>query len=198
VEEPGALYIALGCVKPAYQDGVVGMKTMFRFREIALARGLSTIYAVHEPLEFNLARLYYGRIGYRGCGYSLDAGAAAIPMDKMKARWELDSPRVSAKLAGAKTEPLSRMLEDSPIARADRLPDAPRVLVELPPDFLALKRDDPAQAARVRQETRAILDELVNNRKYAVSDCVTGKMDGERRTFYVLEQPSAAQSSIRR
>jgi predicted GNAT superfamily acetyltransferase len=133
--------------------------------------------------------LYYGGIGFLSIKYKVDASIGQVSSDKLLARWKFDSRRVLGKLAGGAKRNLAETLANCPVATAEDFPDAAEVLMPLPQNFAGLKKVDPAEATRIRLESRVILDEYINKRKYCIVDCVSGNDSGERKSFYVLARP---------
>jgi predicted GNAT superfamily acetyltransferase len=184
-----SVYAAAGGLLQEYQDGLLGFKMILKMRDAAMSRGLTAMYGVHEPIDSSLSRLYYGGLGYSGFKYNIDVGNDSIPSDKLLYKWVFDSPQTREKLAGRGKRKLEETKDTCPVVSVDDWPDAAEVLMPLPPDFIRLKIDDPSAAARIRLESRAILNEYINKRKYVIADCVTGKVSGERKSFYVLARP---------
>jgi predicted GNAT superfamily acetyltransferase len=74
----------------------------------------------------------------------------------------------------------------------DGLPDANRLLVEVPPSIQAIKRADPALALAWRLHTRAIF-ETCFAAGYAAVDFLAETAGGVRRNFYLLERGREAE-----
>jgi predicted GNAT superfamily acetyltransferase len=183
-----SVYTVLLGIQPAYQAGIYGYKLLLKFREIASSRGIETMYGVFEPLEANLARLYVGGVGFIPTEYFVDVSDAQVPSDKFLFRWDFDSPHTQKKLGHSTKPAFAEVFDSTLLALTNNFPDEPRIFVEIPGDWLQTKTADPESARFWRLQTRAILAEYVNHRHYTVIDCLSGKVAGERKTYYVLEK----------
>ncbi len=151
-------YSHMMAVDPAYQNHGVGAQLKWSQRERALAEGRTFIKWTFEPMRarnahFNLNRLGVAireySVNFYGTDYNTSpgekaAGVIGFDSDRLFANWELNSPRVEALAQRAEFS-----LDES--ARA----------VEIPADFSALLKSDPATAKdevlRVRQEFQSAL-----------------------------------------
>lgn len=182
------VHVALGGVLPAWQAGPCGYRLLLAFRQAAMARGLKAMSALHDPLEEHLARLYYGGIGYQGYGYHSADTSATVPADKVLARWDFTSPHTLAKLARHTPCSLVEMLAKVPLVHAGAFVDAPRVLFLVPNNFSQLKAEQESIAATVRLECRMVFHEYLNCRGYVITDCISGRINGLRRSYYLMEK----------
>lgn len=187
-----SVYTVLLGILPEYQSGIYGYKLLLKFREIGLSKGVRTMYGVFEPLESNLARLYMGGVGFVATQYNIDTSDTPIPSDKFLFKWDFDSAHTEDKLAGGRKNSLDEIMGSTPLATAADMPDAGRVLIEIPVDWLELKQSEPGAARRFRLDSRLILDTYVNQRKYHVTGCYSGKAEGGRKTYYLLEKQSTS------
>lgn len=131
-------------------------------REVLLGRQVRTIYWTFEPLDAKNAYINFVRLGVIARRYRIDMYGSqtdsplhqGIGTDRLIVEWQLDSPRVKARLDGR------------PIARAHA-----DVQIEIPLDIHAIKTTD-AQAARDwRERTRAAFIDYLE-RGYVVVDFV--------------------------
>jgi predicted GNAT superfamily acetyltransferase len=130
-------------VLPEYQSRGIGRLLKLAQREEALARGIDRIEWTFDPLEvrnayFNIARL--GAIIRRYVpnfyGDSSSPLHANLPTDRLVAEWRLKSPRVLARIAGAKEE------------------SAHEVTISLPRNMSALRRSQPSTVAEIQSRMR--------------------------------------------
>ena len=138
-------YSHMMAVAPGQQNRGVGARLKWAQREHALAEGRRLIRWTWEPMRarnahFNLNRLGVVVRAYAADFYGTDYAATpeeqgarrGLASDRLSAEWELRSPRVEALARGQ--QPAS--------------PGAPAAAVEIPPDWNALVRQDPAAARR--------------------------------------------------
>lgn len=191
-------------VHPQWRDAGIGYALKCAQREKILAQQLDLITWTYDPLlsrnaQLNIARLgavchTYLREVYGDMRDGLNAGLAS---DRFQVDWWIDSPRVAERIkAGAapRLESLEKLPRLYPvlakknfIAPADS-PPAPtesRFLVEIPPDFLALKAADFPLARDWRFFTREVF-ETCFQAGYSLSDFFY--MPHPARSFYLLEQ----------
>lgn len=148
----------VAAVTPSARGGV-GFALKLAQRAVALDNGVSEVRWTYDPLirrnaHLNLEKLgatvrafhpdFYGRLD--------DAISGADRSDRFEVSWQLDTPEVSDAIARS-------------LARAGRLKDYTRPIVpvhdhgirfELPPDFEALRHDDPDAATEFREASRAV------------------------------------------
>lgn len=163
---PQSSYTSMLAVLPEYQEGMFGFKLLAEYRNVAMARGLETMFGVYDPLNLALARLYAGGVGFVG---------TELLGDKLLFRWDFRSEHTVAKLNRDKPSRDPLVPGTSPVARSDFLPDEPEVL-------FALSGDGEEQ----RAEARVVLGEYLNQRGYQITDCLTVRIEGERKSYYVL------------
>ena len=141
-----------------YQNLGVGAKLKWAQRARALSEGRDFIKWTFEPLRGRNAHFNLNRLGvvirdyavnFYGTDYVTNpveksAGVSGMDSDRLFASWELHSPRVAALAAGV----------------AKQLPE-PDEVIEIPADFSALLKADPATAKReqlrVREEFLTVL-----------------------------------------
>lgn len=199
-------------VHPDYRNTGIGYALKCFQREFVLSQGLDRITWTYDPLLARNARLNIARLGavcrtyFRNLyGAMQDDLNAGLPSDRFQVDWWIASERVTDRVAGkARARPtLSALLLAgatllNPPASTGR-PEPPDLgsgaalagevlLIEIPPDFLALKAADPAMALRWRLATRDAFETLFE-RGFAVTDFVSGAGPSPR-TAYVLTRPA--------
>ncbi|MEV5407289.1 GNAT family N-acetyltransferase [Thermopolyspora sp. NPDC052614] len=173
----------------------IGLALKLHQREWALARGIERITWTYDPLVrrnayFNLVKLGARPEEYLPSFYGPmeDAINAGDETDRMLAVWRLNAPHVAA---AARREPYPVVVPRDAVVgleSRDGRPvvgrwDAPVVLVEVPPDITAMRREDPGAAKAWR---------------YALRDTLCGLLgDGARiigfhnKSYYVVERSQA-------
>jgi len=145
-------------------------------RRHCLAQGAAVMTWTMDPLEARNARFNFSSLGAFARDYHRDFYGpmpdklnAGLPSDRFTVEWPIQSGQVDRRLAGAATGPtleevearsvryLLRATDDRP---SDLVPPAgePQLLLEIPPDIQALKRQDPALALAWRYTVRAALE----------------------------------------
>lgn len=182
-------------VHPDYRNTGLGFALKCFQRERVLSQGLDRITWTYDPLLARNARLNIGKLGatcstyFRDLyGEMHDALSAGLPSDRFQVDWWIRSEPVAARLGG-KTEARSSLTallaRDAVLLNPPSPPDqlsppeldlrrvqaGSIVLVEIPPDFLALKAVDPVLALRWRLATRQVFETLFG-RGFAVMDFV--------------------------
>jgi predicted GNAT superfamily acetyltransferase len=151
-------YSHMMAVAADYQNLGVGAQLKWAQRARALSEGRDFIKWTFEPLRGRNAHFNLNRLGvvirdyavnFYGTDYVTNpveksAGVSGMDSDRLFASWELHSPRVEALAAGV----------------AEQLPE-PDEVIEIPADFSALLKSDPATAKReqlrVREEFLTVL-----------------------------------------
>ncbi|MCK5682309.1 hypothetical protein KAI46_16030 [bacterium] len=186
--EPDAAYGHMLGVLPEYRDSSIGLHMLQRNYELFRRDGISRCYTTYEPLESRNAYIYLNRLG--GCGiaykkahYYIDSGLhQGMPQDRflveMDVEYDLNQARESISLAEA--------LESYPIATSENMPDAKKVLVEIPATIHPLQDQDPDLALVWRMNTRAVFEEYIDNRGLVADEFLSELVDGKRRSFYLL------------
>jgi predicted GNAT superfamily acetyltransferase len=146
-------YSHMAAVREDFQSRGIGARLKWAQRERTLSEGRDFIKWTFDPVRARNAHFNLNRLGvvvrsyaadYYGTDYHAVAGlhgeAFGLPSDRLFAEWELRSPRVERAARGGR-----------PGHESD-----PAAVVEIPPDWSALMRDDTARArkelARVRAE----------------------------------------------
>jgi predicted GNAT superfamily acetyltransferase len=157
-------YSHMMAVTAEYQNRGLGARLKWAQRARALAEGRTFIKWTFEPTRARNAYFNLNRLGvvvreyavnFYGTDYVTNpaekaAGVRDMDSDRVFASWELRSPRVEALAAGAEPS----------------LPADPDRTIEIPADYSALLKSDPAtgkaQQLRIRDEfVKALRDGLV-------------------------------------
>lgn len=173
-------------VHPDARDRGIGFALKCHQRHTLLARGVVAAEWSFDPLEARNAHLNFNRLGGTAGEYIRDFyGASDSPLhaglatDRLIVTWDLDSERVRQRLTGLDLPPRPEALVDVPVLNpangagdeASYVPDAPRLLIRIPPSLQELKARDIALAAEWRVTTRAALETCLA-RGYIVTDAV--------------------------
>ena len=93
-------------VRAAYRNRGLGAQLKWEQRREALSRGIRRMEWTFDPLEIKNAFLNLHKLGavarsYRANFYGVSSShlQGGLPTDRLLAEWELDSPRVAARLA---------------------------------------------------------------------------------------------------
>lgn len=201
-------------VTPRYRGRGIGEALKRRQRDFVLEQGLDLITWTYDPLEGRNAHLNIRKLGavcqtlIRNLyGEMQDALNAGLPTDRFQVDWWIRSPRVESRFSD-KTPSPPITLDDllgggAALVNEVELDDAglpatlnwephrqATVLIEIPPDFQAIKQANITLARDWRLLTRALFEEYFED-GYAVVDFVSEVRDGRRRSFYVLEHSQA-------
>ncbi|HVS83038.1 MAG TPA: GNAT family N-acetyltransferase [Pyrinomonadaceae bacterium] len=174
-------YSHMMAVAAEYQNHGIGGRLKWAQRARALSEGRDLIRWTFEPTRARNAHFNLNRLGvvvrdyavnFYGADYVTNpaekaAGVSGMDSDRLFASWELYSPRVEALAAGAKYP----------------LPE-PERKIEIPTDYSALLKSDPAagkrEQLRVREEfLRALGDGLV---------CRAFERDAEKPRYLFYEE----------
>jgi predicted GNAT superfamily acetyltransferase len=184
-----SVYVVLMGILPEYQNKIYGYKLSLKFREIALSKGLETMYCVFDPILSNLARIYCTSLGFTGIKYEEDNSVFNdnfIPNDKLLVKWNFNAQTTINKINCVKIK--LNVFDKNLIASSDNWPELPVIYVEIPDNFGQIKSSNFKSALQWRISTREILSEYINNRHYILSDCYSIKINQERKTYYLLEK----------
>ena len=197
-------------VHPQARNRSIGFRLKLAQRQAILRQGIRLATWTYDPLlslnaHLNIRRLgavcrSYLREAYGPMRDGLNAGLAS---DRFDVEWWVTSKRVEARLE-ARRAPLdlahfldagAQKLNPSGL-RHDGWPEPPRqgeppesnlVLVEIPPDFQALKAADLALARTWRGHSRSLFEALFHQ-GYLVTDFVFLRGETSPRAYYVLLQ----------
>jgi predicted GNAT superfamily acetyltransferase len=187
-----SIYVTIMGVKEEYQNKIYGFKLSLKFREIAINNGLTQMFCVFDPLSENLARLYCSKLGFVGYKFELDNNSESenlyIPEDKLTIRWNFNAENTINKISGKHFNSFDDIIQTYPIAQKSYQPEFPKILVEIPGNFDELKRYDIKKALELSLEFRLLLSEYINTKSYLVTDCITGKIQNKRKSYYLLEK----------
>jgi predicted GNAT superfamily acetyltransferase len=200
-------------VHPGYRGRGVGFKLKLAQREIVIDQGIRLATWTYDPLMSGNAHLNIRLLG-TVCGSYLcnvygdlrDDLNRGLPSDRFLVEWWLTSARVSARLDGSR-RPLDLAQFQSGgaqvlnAARPDRdglpqpadgysEPEGTFSLVEIPSDFLAIKRKDSQLALAWRLQSREIFERAFAA-GYIVTDFVHVTNDNYPRSYYLLSYGEA-------
>lgn len=190
-------------VHPDFRNAGIGYALKCFQRRYVLEQGLDHITWTYDPLLCSNAHLNIARLGAICCTYRRDLYGelrddlnVGLPTDRFQVDWWLTAPRVVERIEGKRPslpDLKHAQLFGPPTPAAIPAPDAlttsalpPVVLVEIPTNFLALKRHDPTQALAWRLHSRAIFETLFA-RSFVVTDFVQNPMP-QVQAAYVLQQ----------
>jgi len=195
-------------VDPEYRGQGIGLALKVAQREAVLRQGIRLITWTYDPLLSLNAHLNIRKLGAvcntyieNAYGQMRDALNVGIPSDRFEVDWWVTSRRVEQRLegsrapldlahflgAGAEKVNTSRLGENGLLYPGKEV-DEPRgtlALVEIPPDFLAIKREVPELALTWRMHTREIFKHLFD-RGYIVVDFIYLRGERYPRSYYLL------------
>ncbi|MBP7459778.1 MAG: GNAT family N-acetyltransferase, partial [Candidatus Delongbacteria bacterium] len=97
---PNTLYCMMLGTLPDYQHHGIGILLIRRLREAMIQRNIECLYAVYDPLDAGLGKLYFNLLGVTGIAYEIQsyqtaelAGPSAIPVDNLRIEWMIHHPR---------------------------------------------------------------------------------------------------------
>ncbi len=143
-------YSHMLAVRAVYQNKGVGARLKWAQRERALAEGRKLIRWTWDPMQARNAHFNLNRLGvvvrsyaanFYGTDYSVPAAAASGPgidSDRLFGEWELDSVRVKRRAHGDAQESAGK----------------PVMMIEIPPEWSALIKEDAAAARREQLRVR--------------------------------------------
>lgn len=195
-------------VHPDYRNRGLGYQLKLAQRERVMRDGVRLITWTYDPLlsvnaHLNIRQLaticrVYLRDVYGKLRDELNAG---ISTDRFQVEWWLTSSRVDSRIdnqrppldlanylsAGALKLNPSTLNEHDLLVPTDRWfpPDGNLLLVEIPPDYLLMKKQDIELARVWRQHIREIFEHVFNE-GYMVTDFVYLKGEKIPRSYYVL------------
>lgn len=206
------MYSVMAGVLPAYQNQGVGRQLKLAQREAALALGLDLITWTFDPLESRNGRFNIHTLGATSQTYlrhfhgDMSGINAGLPTDRLDVDWRIASGHVAARLRGDQRllsltslrergvpilNPATYTAEGlpGPTAVSDLpRPDQPYCLLEIPPDFQAIKRADFTLAHTWRLTTRHAFEALFAA-GFGLTEFVYQKGENGRfRSFYLFEQ----------
>jgi predicted GNAT superfamily acetyltransferase len=201
------LYSQLTGVVPSHQSRGLGYQIKLLQRDFARSAGLELIVWAFDPLQagnahFNLARLgaTADRLIANMYGERSDSLNAGVPTDRLIAVWNtVDKP--PAPLSAVDLAGIPRLIEteagdgDGPgcatvvpmEVRAPGALEAPRLLLEIPPDIGQLRREQPALAERWREAAGQAF-QLAFSRSYRAVHFLRDHANRRIRAYYLLER----------
>ena len=197
-------------VLPAYRDQNVGYQLKLAQRDFVSAQGVRLVTWTYDPLESRNARLNIAKLGAVCATYKREVYGAmqdglntGLPSDRFQVDWWLTSARVKERLFGQRaplilesfTSAGAEILNPSSVGPEGRVRPAERVLalagslalIEIPPDFQAIKTLDLALAAAWRAQTRALFEAAFAG-GYWVTDFFFETVRDRPRSFYALSR----------
>ena len=197
-------------VHPAYQNRGIGFELKRAQREVVLKQGIRLVTWTYDPLLSRNAHLNIRRLGavcdtylQRAYGEMRDALNTGVESDRFQVDWWVTSPRVSSRFEmGQKPLTMAHYLEAgaekvNPTIPGDEghlypgeafnTPKGVIAVVEIPPDFHALKQSDLGVAKRWREHSREVFTSLFDA-GYLVTDFLFLKGEAPPRSYYVLTQ----------
>lgn len=195
-------------VHPAYRDRGIGFALKRAQREEVLKQGIRLVTWTYDPLLSRNAYLNIRRLGavcdtylQRAYGEMRDALNTGIESDRFQVDWWVTSHRVSSRLeqarkpltmahyleAGAETVNTSILDDAGRLVPGEAIytPEGVIALVEIPPDFQALKLLDLGVAKSWREHSREVFISVFAA-GYLVTDFLFLKGEEPPRSYYVL------------
>jgi predicted GNAT superfamily acetyltransferase len=199
-------------VEPEYRDQGLGFRMKLAHRELALKQRLSSICWTFDPLQSRNATLNIARLGGRTDEYILDCYGQfpsliekGLPSDRFAVEWRIASAAVERRLlkgaSGRGGFPVLPRLNSLPrVNEAHRglgdflenrritlnLRD-PRLLVEIPSNTAAMRKEALSLAKRWRMETRKIFTRYLSEGCF-VEEFIPPGTETDGRCFYVLRR----------
>lgn len=197
-------------VHPQARNRNIGFRLKQAQRLAIVGQGIRLATWTYDPLLSLNAHLNIRRLGAVCRSYLRDAYGpmrdglnAGLASDRFEVEWWVTSKRVEARLAGRRAPlDLAHFLEagaqklnpsglrqdgwPEPPPEAER-PEATLVLVEIPPDFQALKAADLGLATAWRDHSRSLFEDLFTQ-GYLATDFVFLRGETSPRAYYVLLQ----------
>lgn len=202
-------YSHMTAVRPEFQNHRLGFRLKCYQREEARKQGLGEIRWTYDPLQSKNAFLNVRLLGarprvyhvhyYGPMGSAVNRGLAS---DRFRVSWELESPRVAARIGGRYPTPdedlstwkAGQSLVDTEVDRAGvripmsvSSPSGPTASVEIPFDLASVRSREPAALHSWREATRTALREALTV-GYQVDDFAVLSLRQERRSFYFLSE----------
>lgn len=185
--EDNAAYVPFIGMKKEFHSGIYGYNLLLNLRLAAIRRGFNKIYALFNPLETHLGKLYT-KVGMRVVKYisepyTLNKNNIVSP-DKVLISWDLKSDYVLKKINREYQISLSDLISELPIAR-DFNECNPEFLIELP-DYTFSNGTTQELASPIIKHTQEILEFYINKKNYIITDCLSSRLNNRKNTFYLL------------
>jgi predicted GNAT superfamily acetyltransferase len=195
-------------VDPGWRDSGIGTQLKLFQREEAKELGIGEMYWSFDPLVARNAHLNLARLGAAITAYVPDMYPDMsselhrdLGMDRCIAVWQTTAPAVKDPLSSGTIEvgendPVVNTFSAGggasvPVVRS--LPDAPRILIEVPRDIFAVRQLSEDTARRWRESTRHAFVYYLD-RGYRVTAFVPAPPGN--RFFYLLASTSSAEAPI--
>jgi len=189
----------MAAVKDGWRDKGLGYRLKLTQREYVLRQGVELITWTFDPLESRNAHFNLNKLGCVATRYHVnyygslrDERNRGLPTDRFSCEWHLKSPRVERRIAqGFRGFPKGLVRELPCVLRAEGEEPGPvelgleeeRLLVEIPPDFQALRRESMELALRWRLAAREALSHYMGR-----SYLGTGLVRDGKKSFLLLER----------
>lgn len=200
------LYSRMLGVLPEFENLNIGYRLKIAQREFALKEGYRRVIWTFDPLKsknayFNIVKLgcIIRRYEENIYGELFDQFNRGMPTDRFYAEWYIASRRVSQAIEGKSHVipfEIAFPAVETAIERNYRIPIRIRTCagvdaakVEIPADIGIVKKANPRAALAWRMTTRKIFTTLFS-RGFVVTGFITKAIEGERRSFYILENGS--------
>lgn len=186
--EPATAYGHSLGVLPEHRDSGVGALLQQEVQARLRTKGVRWFFYTFDPLESRNAHLYLNRQGAVGVAFKPDAYGVSgtmhggLPMDRFLARVDFEA-------APRRPPSLEEALAQAALATPEAMPDAPAVLVEIPADIGALRREDPTAALAASRAARTLFTEYLTRRGMVAVHLIRGERDGRSRSYILLEGP---------
>jgi len=193
-------------VLPEYQKRGVGIGLKRAQRDSALARGLELITWTFDPLQAKNAHLNLRRLGASAVEFVPNLYGVTssplhhdLPTHRLLIHWELNAPRVVDRMEEdlrSSPEPapdlphLNQVKWEAgwPVTSDPTLDlEAPRLLLEIPPDFDTFARSAPNVAEGWHAKVSRAMESYLG-RGYRAVDLIPTEDQGRRRPLYLLER----------
>ena len=190
--EANSLYGMITGIIPEFRKNGIGFGLFLALKEKALMHNINTFYGIFDPMEGNLANLYFKKLGMIATNYEAEAFELCdnkFPIDKVLLEWNLNSSKTESSLDLTYSRETSiEAKQKHQLITKNNKSKALKVMLEIPSDFILLKKQDLQKALEWRMEIRELLIEYINVRKYVVSDFYTRIINNKRENYYLLEK----------
>lgn len=197
-------------VRSHLRDEGLGTRLKHYQREVLLGRGVARMYWTFDPLQSRNAYVNFRKLGIVSREYVRDMyGETGSPLhgglgtDRLVAVWEMDSPRVTGRLAGVDLPPgpvewkeypwalLGDIGGEYPVPETPDLTlDTEGVLVSIPRNMGRVMAEEPALALRWRAATRETLQAYLE-RGYEVREFFPER----RLSHYLLKRTGSSRQA---
>lgn len=189
-KSPNTLYCLFMGVNKAHRDGVLGFKLANQVREIAKQKGIHTIYGIYDPLEANLGKLY-AHLGVISTKYIANPYTLynnnVTQVDKVLFEWNISEEQNNILNNKIRNTSFTDATNTITIANNTNC-DNTDLLIEIPINFDALVRNHKELADKWRVSTQKLFNEYLNNKGYYITNCLSGKIQQEKKTYYLLQK----------